>query len=635
MIKKAIISLFIILTVHSQASLEYLNTFRTNAGMISFSENSFLNQSAQNHADYITTNIYTYGYEGHYETSINPGFTGLNPWDRGFYVGYKYTLSENLTTGYNDYFKSIDGLFTAIYHRFGFLDFNSNEIGMGESLNSERGDLYTHVYNMGNSDLNTLCNGPSYTGYDAYYYNICFDSSLKIAIDDFDAEQNKTTLQNPAIVTWPYENQNDFQTVFFEESPDPLPTCSVTGNPISIQFNPKRSGTIQMQSFKLYDKDNNAITNTTILDESTDPNGKFSSKEFALFPMERLDYASKYTAEFRYVESGIIKSKIWSFYTRGLDYPYYEVETTIATLNIISGKTYIVYTPPIDCNDSRANVNYTYNTNPPEVNWIDANTLKIRVEGNIGEYVRLVLENGKEITLNISNSDSAITLKLDTDQDGIPNETDLDDDNDTMPDSYENTYGLNPLVDDSQDDLDSDGKTNLEEYTDGTNPNDENSKVFSLNLNPGWNLVSLELNSNLNIVDINNNYIQTIRSLQNGQWKDWNINSSSNTLTNLEDGYAYWIKALDGVTPLDILGEGIPDTITIVPNQWNMIGSQTISDINQFFTNNPDVKVIWKYDSTNQKFLAISNDSEIQSDLDIENILNITNVQPNEGIFIK
>ncbi len=59
---------------------------------------------------------------------------------------------------------------------------------------------------------------------------------------------------------------------------------------------------------------------------------------------------------------------------------------------------------------------------------------------------------------------------VNTDGDRYPDTVDTDDDNDGMPDSWENNYGLNPLVDDSGDDQDGDGVTNLEEYVLGTDP---------------------------------------------------------------------------------------------------------------------------------------------------------------------
>jgi len=47
-----------------------------------------------------------------------------------------------------------------------------------------------------------------------------------------------------------------------------------------------------------------------------------------------------------------------------------------------------------------------------------------------------------------------------------------DSDSDGMPDNYESNHGLDPLVDDSAEDPDGDGLTNLEEYDLGTNPQD-------------------------------------------------------------------------------------------------------------------------------------------------------------------
>ena len=45
-----------------------------------------------------------------------------------------------------------------------------------------------------------------------------------------------------------------------------------------------------------------------------------------------------------------------------------------------------------------------------------------------------------------------------------------DSDGDSLPDVWEETYGFNPLVADSVGDLDSDGLSNVEEFTAGTDP---------------------------------------------------------------------------------------------------------------------------------------------------------------------
>lgn len=60
---------------------------------------------------------------------------------------------------------------------------------------------------------------------------------------------------------------------------------------------------------------------------------------------------------------------------------------------------------------------------------------------------------------------------LDTDKDGTGNNADTDDDNDGLPDTWEEQYGLDPLNDSDGDmDSDGDGLSNLDEYRQGSDP---------------------------------------------------------------------------------------------------------------------------------------------------------------------
>ena len=54
-----------------------------------------------------------------------------------------------------------------------------------------------------------------------------------------------------------------------------------------------------------------------------------------------------------------------------------------------------------------------------------------------------------------------------------------DDDNDGMPNVWEERYGLNPLLNDSSDDPDDDGFSNLQEYRANTDPLNPLSRPFS------------------------------------------------------------------------------------------------------------------------------------------------------------
>jgi hypothetical protein len=63
-------------------------------------------------------------------------------------------------------------------------------------------------------------------------------------------------------------------------------------------------------------------------------------------------------------------------------------------------------------------------------------------------------------------------VDTDTDEDNTADCIDLDDDNDGMPDEWEEFYGLDPLVDDADENFDDDRFTNLEEYELGSDPTD-------------------------------------------------------------------------------------------------------------------------------------------------------------------
>jgi len=293
----------------------YLNGLRTGAGLIPFNWDNALETAAQDHAEYLILN----NTFGHSEVDGNDGFTGVNPWNRGDAAGYSPMTfyGENLSGGDDTIYDSIDGLFTGIYHRFGFLTLNQDDIGIG--IKTDAGYAYHSVYNydMGNHE--------------------------SIA---------STQQLNTKTVLWPHVGFTNALTSFNNtESPDPLPECptyGIAGNPISVEFNPAKNDAVTMNTFRLFASDGSQISNTKILTEATDPANHLSDKQFVLFPLTSLSVDSRYRVEFNYTESGTAKTLNWHFNTRRYDVKRYEV-TDGNTYDVISDQTYLIHVKPVDC----------------------------------------------------------------------------------------------------------------------------------------------------------------------------------------------------------------------------------------------------------------------------------------------
>ena len=384
--------------------LLYLNQLRQKNNMIAFSSENHLNTSAYNHSHYLMIN----NAGGHGESSDDSGYTGTNPSKRAIYAGYAHRIvGENLSMGNDSVKNSIDGLFSAIYHRFGFLSFLHDQVGIGADSSSSHPYKNAYTYNLGISQMVDACSGVSSS---SGYSGMCADTSFVISSETYQNALTENKNTNPKYAIWPYNNQQDSIPVFYEESPDPLPECSVSGYPVSINFNDQKNSQIQMHSFKLYYEDNNSeITNTKILDEQTDPNNKLSSYEYALFPLERLRFDTKYRAEFIYDENGETKNISWSFKTKTLEYPYYIVKDKDSNFDIKSGQTYLFYLPPENCNDSSMgySMSYSGNISSLEHKIYDFNTIEVTATGDNGN-ITVSPNNGRNFTLHITNNDTAI-----------------------------------------------------------------------------------------------------------------------------------------------------------------------------------------------------------------------------------
>jgi uncharacterized protein YkwD len=400
----------------------YLNQLRQQVDMIPLSQNDYLQQSAMNHADYLTIN----NVLGHGEAQGNPGFTGVSVGDRALYAGYlSKSVSENISYGDQSSEDSIDGLMSAIYHRFGFLNFGITAVGVGISYASliEEGAT-NYVYNMSNEGFHTLCTGTTADKANQYYYSVCKDENFLIESSVYEATRDEPYGLNPNIVLWPANNASGISPVFYEESPDPLPDYSISGYPISIQFNPLTYENVVVSNFVLYrDKDGAQIGLTRELNESTDPNGRFSGLEYALFPLERLDWNTRYRAELTYSAQLIggttteTRNLAWEFNTRQSEQPLYEITTQGETIKVPSDSTFAVYYP--SQGDSRVRWSYSGGMTV-KFSYIDSNaTFQISVSGVDGNRATFEFNDGRSFSVEIDSSTQLATTGLLDKGDGV------------------------------------------------------------------------------------------------------------------------------------------------------------------------------------------------------------------------
>jgi len=377
------------------STLSYLNYLRVNSGLIPLRLNNSLKKAAKNHANYLIDNSII----GHYEDKNRTGYTGTYGSQRSIHSGYKTSMViENISNNNFTYKESIDGLMAAIYHRFGFLDFHIDEIGIGVQQNKRDRAQTAFVYDMGSHNLEAVCQEKNSIKFGEYAKGICANKRIKIRASLLNRVLKSNRYRNSKIVTYPFNKQIDVPPAFYDELPDPLPDYSVSGFPISMSFNESYFKNVEMVSFKLF-RDKKEIKDVIIYDYKTDPNKRLKKSEFALFPLKRLSWNSKYRVEALYRADGKLEKKIWSFRTREFNTPIYKVTNMSNSFNISKGKPAIFYFPPISKIDTLGSLKYPSSL---DISFIDKNTIKLTA--NNTKYNKLILQIGvHKLNLNIKD----------------------------------------------------------------------------------------------------------------------------------------------------------------------------------------------------------------------------------------
>ena len=369
----------------TQGALEYLNAHRQKSGLIKFKPNKHLNKAAKSHASYLVQQQ----KNGHYEKKGWKGYTGKTPSDRVLKAGYaSKAVMENVTENAKNYKHSIDILFAAIYHRFVFLNFENDEIGIGTaSSGKKRRVTSAFVYNTGSIEITKLCKKSYLMENNTYYVqNMCKDSKKLIPRYLYEQKQKKVRRKNAKIVLYPYSNAKNVLPAFYTENPHPLPGYKVSGYPVTVQFNPLFYKKIKLKKFRLYDAKGKRIKKVKILTQKSDVNRRLTKLQFALMPLKRLEFGTTYQVEFEAIADGKKMKKSWRFTTKKPKGTVHKITKKKTTLKVKRGEKVALYFEPASKKDILDCISYTDKLN---ISCIDQNTLLVTIPRNeylVNEY---------------------------------------------------------------------------------------------------------------------------------------------------------------------------------------------------------------------------------------------------------
>jgi len=379
-----------------QEALKSINRLRQEVGLSRMKEDQILQKAAQAHAEYLVR----HHLSSHYEKVGEEGFTGTKPVDRALKAGYHSRLTgENLSTKHSTAKKSIEGLFSAIYHRYGFLNPDFDEIGIGIAQDSDHPQNSAFVYLMGNHEIDRLCSETYFKGKGRYVYGICADTKHRIDAAAYEAVRRQSREQAPVILVYPYDGQKDVSPAFYQENPDPLPEYDVSGYPVSVIFNDRYLRKADLLSFRLFEVvSGKEVTDVRLLDHQTDLNHKLTRHQFVLLPLQRLQYGTSYRAEISYRHNRKQEKLSWNFTTRQPGKTLIPISQKECKLTLRPGKGYWLYFVPRTPQDILGTMRYPRDLN---ARFIDSNTLQIFLDPNRSKGFEIT-GSGRKIQIEIA-----------------------------------------------------------------------------------------------------------------------------------------------------------------------------------------------------------------------------------------
>jgi hypothetical protein len=237
------------------------------------------------------------------------------------------------------------------------------------------------------------------------YYEMCV-LPFKLRADYLDTLDRRQQLLQPNLVVWPPDKSTGISPVFYEEVPDPLPDYSVSGYPLSVEVNPRVSGEVALKAFRLYREEEGGrvpVENTRLLDAQSDPNKRLSDRQFVLFPLDRLEWNTRYHAEVVLSLGGSIFEKRWSFTTSSTPAPLIQIGRLTQNLLLPMNREVVIYYPPTEHEPYTLEKVVSFHGTGIELDFegLDYNTARVRFSGSECSDIEWRFADGKRINIEL------------------------------------------------------------------------------------------------------------------------------------------------------------------------------------------------------------------------------------------
>ncbi len=299
-----LIAVFIAVLLSDTLGSREVNRLRKASGMAPLKYSFALAKAAHNHAKYLARLRLT----SHTESPKYPYFTGRTPFDRiakaefGSRVGV-----ENISFAESSYKRSVEVLFSTIYHRLAFLDFRIDSIGTS-AYGNKKGRVY--VYDMASSKVSQICKKRYKNSKGRFIYGVCSNKNKKVPLSAMNRALRAVEKRSSKVVAFPYQGAIVGKR-FINETPSPFRKRVNMGYPITVSLNPAYFSWAKIKKFRIFD--GSKRVKAKLITSKSDIRRKISPLTFVLVSLKPLKSKTSYKVVFEASTNRGKVKKEWSF----------------------------------------------------------------------------------------------------------------------------------------------------------------------------------------------------------------------------------------------------------------------------------------------------------------------------------